>query len=323
VEVRENPGGYPDAAGFRAALAGVDTLYLVSAAEAEDRLSQHFSAVDAAVEAGVQRIVYTSFLGASPDAVFTLVRQHAATEDRIRATGVRATFLRHSMYADFVPFFATPEDGAAVIAAPAGDGRTSFVSRDDLADVAVVVLLDDSGRFDGEALDVTGPEALTLAEAASVLTEVTGRPAVYREQTPGLGDRGLGDQLPGDRRRGACRRQRRRPGVDRASGTDRRRAPARPPGGLGPPALDPGRAVEALPDQVGVTVVPGVLLDEVVQDAAQRVLVAGPAVDAGDVEGRRGGFDVAGDRDLGLPGREGLLRGRVDRVVGDLEVAFR
>ena len=74
-------------------------------------------------------------------------------------------------------------------------------------------------------------------------------------------------------------------------------------------------------DQVGVTVVPGVLLDEVVQDAAQRVLVAGPAVDAGDVEGRRGGFDVAGDRDLGLPGREGLLRRRVDRVVGDLEVA--
>jgi uncharacterized protein YbjT (DUF2867 family) len=183
VEVRENPGGYPDAAGFRAALDGVDTLYLVSAAEAEDRLSQHFAAVTAAVEAGVQRIVYTSFLGASPDAVFTLVRQHAATEDRIRATGVRATFLRHSMYADFVPFFATPEDGAAVIAAPAGDGRTSFVSRDDLADVAVVVLLDDSGRFDGQALDVTGPEALTLAEAASVLAEVTGRPAVYREQT--------------------------------------------------------------------------------------------------------------------------------------------
>jgi NAD(P)H dehydrogenase (quinone) len=183
AEVRENPGGYPDADGFRAALDGVDTLYLVSAAEAEDRLSQHFAAVDAAAAAGVQRIVYTSFLCASPDAVFTLVRQHAATEERIRATGVRATFLRHSMYADFVPFFATPEDGGAVIAAPAGEGRTSFVSRDDLADVAVAVLLDDSGTHDGQALDVTGPEALTMAEAASVLTDVTGRPTVYREQT--------------------------------------------------------------------------------------------------------------------------------------------
>ena len=183
AEVVENPGGYADPMGFRAALDGVDTLYLVSAAEAADRLQQHVDAVDAAVAAGVQRIVYTSFLGAKDDAVFTLVRQHAATEDRIRESGVRATFLRHSMYADFVPFFATREDGRAVIAAPAGEGRTSFVSRDDLADVGAAVLLDDSGRFDGQALEVTGPEALTMTEAARVLTEVTGVPTEYREQT--------------------------------------------------------------------------------------------------------------------------------------------
>jgi NAD(P)H dehydrogenase (quinone) len=183
AEVVENPGGYADPAGFRAALDGVDTLYLVSAAEAEDRLQQHFDAVDAAVAAGVQRIVYPSFLGAKDDAVFTLVRQHAATEERIRQSGVRATFLRHSMYADFVPFFAAVEQGRAVIAAPAGNGRTSFVSRDDLADVGAAVLLDDSGRFDGQALDVTGPEALTMDDAARVLTEVTGIPTEYRPQT--------------------------------------------------------------------------------------------------------------------------------------------
>jgi NAD(P)H dehydrogenase (quinone) len=183
AEVVENPGGYADPAGFRAALDGVDTLYLVSAAEAEDRLQQHFDAVDAAVAAGVQRIVYTSFLGAKDDAVFTLVRQHAATEERIRQSGVRATFLRHSMYADFVPFFAAVEQGRAVIAAPAGNGRTSFVSRDDLADVGAAVLLDDSGRFDGQALDVTGPEALTMDDAARVVTEVTGIPTEYRPQT--------------------------------------------------------------------------------------------------------------------------------------------
>jgi len=183
AEVVENRGGYADPAGFRAALAGVDTLYLVSAAEAEDRLKQHVDAVDAAVAAGVRRIVYTSFLGAKHDAVFTLVRQHAATEDRIRDSGVRHTFLRHSMYADFVPFFATVEDGRAVIAAPAGDGRTSFVSRDDLADVAVAVLLREDTDLDGQALEVTGPAALTMAEAAAVLTDVTGRPVSYRDQS--------------------------------------------------------------------------------------------------------------------------------------------
>jgi NAD(P)H dehydrogenase (quinone) len=183
ADVVANPGGYADGAGFAAALEGVHTLYLVSAAEAEDRLSQHYTAVDAAAAAGVQRIVYTSFLEARPDSTFTLGRQHALTEDRIRSTGVRATFLRHGFYADFVPFFATLQDGRAVIAAPAGDGRASFVSRDDLADVAAAVLLREDTDLDGRALEVTGPEAISLADAAAVLTEVTGVPVEYRPET--------------------------------------------------------------------------------------------------------------------------------------------
>jgi len=183
AEVAAVPGGYADGPGLTAALAGVDTLYLVSAAEAENRLQQHLTAVAAAAAAGVRRVVYTSFLGAAPDAVFTLARQHAATEAALAATGVPTTVLRHAMYADFVPFFAVLEDGRAVIAAPAGDGRASFVSRDDLADVSAAVLLDDSPALDGAVLDVTGPEALSLDDAAAVLAEVTGRPAVYRRQT--------------------------------------------------------------------------------------------------------------------------------------------
>src|SRR3954452_24005820 len=89
--ITEITGGYADGEGFRDALAGVHTLYLVSAAEAEDRLRQHVTAVEAAADAGVARIVYTSFLNASPDAVFTLVRQHYATERAIADTGVRWT----------------------------------------------------------------------------------------------------------------------------------------------------------------------------------------------------------------------------------------
>jgi NAD(P)H dehydrogenase (quinone) len=183
AEVVENPGGYADGAGLRAALTSVDTLYLVSAAEARDRLRQHLTAVAAAEAAGVRRIVYTSFIGAAPDAVFTLARQHAATEAALAASGVRFTVLRHSMYADFVPFFATVENGDAVIAAPAGQGRASFVSRDDLADVAVAVLRSDAPELAGATLDVTGPEALSLTEAAAVLSEVIGRPVGYRDQT--------------------------------------------------------------------------------------------------------------------------------------------
>jgi uncharacterized protein YbjT (DUF2867 family) len=71
-----------------AALAGVETVFLFPAAESEDRVEQHRTAVDAAVAAGVARIVYLSFLGAAPDATFTLARDHWATEEHIRAAGV-------------------------------------------------------------------------------------------------------------------------------------------------------------------------------------------------------------------------------------------
>ncbi len=57
------------------------------------------------------------------------------------------------------------------------------MSRDDLADVAAAVLLDDASGLDGQALEVTGPEALTMDEAAAVIAEVTGKPAEYRPQT--------------------------------------------------------------------------------------------------------------------------------------------
>ncbi|HEV7918619.1 MAG TPA: SDR family oxidoreductase [Solirubrobacterales bacterium] len=152
------------------ALVGVETLFLVSGREDKDRLEKHFSAVDAAMAAGVKKIVYTSALGASPLATFTLARQHFATEQYIENTGVDNIVMRNSIYMDYVPYFAGPD---GVIRAPANDGRLSAVARDDVADIAAQLLT--SNKHDGEVFDVTGPEAFTLAEAAERMTEKTGR----------------------------------------------------------------------------------------------------------------------------------------------------
>ncbi|MBJ7520100.1 MAG: NAD(P)H-binding protein [Solirubrobacteraceae bacterium] len=170
--------GYHDREGMTAALHGADTLFLVSGREAADRVAQHYAAVDAAVDAGVRRIVYTSFLGAAPDATFTLARHHHLTEEHIRATGLAHTFLRNSMYLDFVPFFASAD---GVIAGPAGDGRCAWVARDDVADVAAVVLTTDG--HDGLTYELTGPDAHTLTWAAEQLTRVTGRDVRYVDET--------------------------------------------------------------------------------------------------------------------------------------------
>ncbi len=170
--------GYHDREGMTAALQGADTLFLVSGREAADRVAQHYAAVDAAVDAGVQRIVYTSFLGAAPDATFTLARHHHLTEEHIRATGLAHTFLRNSMYLDFVPFFASAD---GVIAGPAGDGRCAWVARDDVADVAAVVLTTDG--HDGLTYELTGPDAHTLTWAAEQLARVSGRDVRYVDET--------------------------------------------------------------------------------------------------------------------------------------------
>lgn len=172
-------GSYDDPAAMQAAFTGADAVLLVSAHEHPDRVRLHRQAVDAAVAAGVSRIVYTSFLGAAPDATFTFARDHWATEEHLHASGLAVTALRDSMYQDFLPYFA---DASGVLRGPAGDGRVGAVARDDVADVATRVLLEPEVH-EGRTYDLTGPAALTLHEVADHLAEVSGRPVRYEPET--------------------------------------------------------------------------------------------------------------------------------------------
>jgi NAD(P)H dehydrogenase (quinone) len=169
---------YGDGAAMRDALRGIDTLFLVSGREQLDRVREHVSAIDAAVAAGVQRIVYTSFAAAAADTTFTFGRDHFHTEQHIRATGARFTFLRDNLYLDYVPLL-VGEDG--VIRGPAGDGRVAAVARDDVGDVAIAVLTSDG--HDGQTYDVTGPVAFTLTEAAAELSRATSRSITFEDET--------------------------------------------------------------------------------------------------------------------------------------------
>jgi NAD(P)H dehydrogenase (quinone) len=147
-----------------AAFAGAGTVFLIPAAENAARVEQHKTAVDAALAAGVPRLVYLSFLNAAPDATFTLARDHWATEEHIRATGLSWTFLRMNLYMDFIPHM-VGEDG--VIRGPAGDGRVSAILREDVAAAAATVLTSDG--HDGKTYDLTGPSSFTLAAAAELM----------------------------------------------------------------------------------------------------------------------------------------------------------
>jgi len=174
-----NRAAFDDHDAVRAALAGVETALMVSATETADRVDQHRAFVDSAAAAGVGHLVYTSFVGAAPDATFTLARQHWATEQHIRASGLRFTFLRDNLYADFLPGM-VGEDG--VLRGPAGQGRVAAVAQDDVADVAAAVLTEPSPHA-GASYDLTGPEALTLHEVAAAIGEGSGRAVRYEPET--------------------------------------------------------------------------------------------------------------------------------------------
>ncbi len=170
---------YADRDAARKALAGVDTLFMVSAAEAVDRRAQHRAFIAAAAEAGVSQLVYTSFSGAAPDATFTLGRDHADAEAAIRESGMGFTILRDNFYADILPLFA---DSSGLIRGPAGDGRVATVGRSDVAAVAAVVLRD-PGAHNGATYTLTGPEALTLSEVAARAGAVLGRQLRFEDES--------------------------------------------------------------------------------------------------------------------------------------------
>ena len=172
---------YNDPATVAAALAGVDTVLLISGSEVGRRAPQHQVVIDAAAAAGVAKFVYTS----APKATTTdlvLAPEHKATEEAIAAAGLPAVILRNNWYTEN---YAADLDRAAesgVVAASAGEGRVASASRADYADAAAAVLLAD-GHI-GEVYELGGDVAWTFDDLASAMTEVTGRPVEYRALTP-------------------------------------------------------------------------------------------------------------------------------------------
>lgn len=172
-------GSYADPATCAAALDGVDTAFMVSATESPDRLREHQNFVHAAAAAGVRHIVYTSFASASPTATFTFARDHFATEQLIRRSGLKFTFLRDNFYLDVLVHW-VGADG--VIRGPAGDGAVAAVARDDVAAVATTVLRAPEASTDA-TYTLTGPQSLRLAQVAETIGVVTGRATAYHPET--------------------------------------------------------------------------------------------------------------------------------------------
>jgi NAD(P)H dehydrogenase (quinone) len=173
--VTVRPGNFDDPALLESAFAGGDRLLLISSDALGRRARQHAGAIDAAVFAGIERIVYTSILNPSDSNPAAVAEEHRATEELVRGSELAWTFLRNGIYAELLlgPAAAALADGRLVT--NEGEGRTSYVSREDCAAVAAAVLTSDTIDHDYRAYDVTGPAALAPADLAALYAELGGR----------------------------------------------------------------------------------------------------------------------------------------------------
>jgi NAD(P)H dehydrogenase (quinone) len=161
------------------AVQGADKMMLISGTRVGARVVQHKAAIDAAAAAGVQHVVYTSFIGIDDPANPAEVRHdHIETERLIKASGCAWTMLRDAHYADAMILMAGPgvlQTGKWV--GNAGEGREAMVWRDDCVESAAAVLLGDGHQ--GKTYNITGPDLQTFGEMAALMAEITGRPVEY------------------------------------------------------------------------------------------------------------------------------------------------
>lgn len=172
---------YTDPATLDAAFAGADTVLLISSSEAGRRVPQHRNAVDAAVRAGVSRLVYTSVLGADRGKLL-LADEHLATEQAVTGSGLPYTILRNGWYTEnFEPALRHAETTGVVLAS-AGDGRVASAPREDYAEAIAAVLAQDG--HSGQTYELSGDVAWSFDELAAALTEILDREVTYRRLTP-------------------------------------------------------------------------------------------------------------------------------------------
>lgn len=178
VQVRK--ADYNDPATLAAAFQGVDKLLLISGSEIGSRVPQHRAVIDAAVEAGVGLIAYTSILKADTSPLI-LAQEHKATEALIKASGLPAVILRNGWYTENYTQSIQGVLQAGVVAGAAAQGKLHTAARKDYAEAAAVVLTSDQQA--GKVYELAGDHGFTLADYAAEISRQTGRNIPFSAMT--------------------------------------------------------------------------------------------------------------------------------------------
>jgi len=176
VAVREADYSRPETLG--PALAGIDTLLLISSNEVGQRAAQHRNVIEAAKQAGVKWIVYTSLLHADRSPL-SLTDEHLTTEVELKATGIPVTILRNGWYTENYTASVPGAVAGGAFIGSAGRGRISSAARADYAEAAVAVLTSEGHQ--GKTYELAGDQAYTLNDLAAEITRQAGKHIPYKD----------------------------------------------------------------------------------------------------------------------------------------------
>lgn len=169
-----------DPATFGSALAGVRRMFLLRPPAIARVGPTINSFLDAAVDAGVEHVVFSSVAGADTNRIVP----HHRIERHLVASGLGWTILRPGFFAQNLAGPYRDDLLRGVLTVPAAEGRVAFLDVRDLGEVAAAILAEPT-RHRSRGYTMTGPEAITFAEVAALLTDELGRPVTYRPVSAG------------------------------------------------------------------------------------------------------------------------------------------
>ncbi len=173
-------GDYTNTSSLAEAMKGIDKLLLISSNDLNDRVGQHTNVINEAKKAGVKHIIYTSAFrknetDTSP--IAAIAGQHIESERLIKASGIPYTIMLNSLYADVLPMFMGDKVIESGIFLPAGEGKTSYTTRQDMAEAAANILV--TTGHEGKEYVIANHDNISLDEVAATLSEISGQSVPY------------------------------------------------------------------------------------------------------------------------------------------------
>jgi NAD(P)H dehydrogenase (quinone) len=174
-------GDYDNYESLTKAFKGIDRLYFISGSDIANRSKQHENVVNAAKEAGVKHVVYTSFqrkneTNSSPMAF--VIKDHLDTENWLKSSGMKYTILKHSLYLEMLPMFLGEKVlETGLIYLPAGKGKVVFTLREDMAELAAHILT--SEGHENKEYDITADQAYSYDDIATIISNISGKAIRY------------------------------------------------------------------------------------------------------------------------------------------------